>query len=72
HAHLADDANRISVSLDHSIWFHRPVDASGWLLSEMTPIASGHGRGLAIGSVRTRDGHLVATIAQEALLRERS
>lgn len=72
HAHLADDASRISVSLDHSVWFHRPVDASGWLLSEMTPIASGHGRGLAIGSVRTRDGHLVATIAQEALLRRRS
>ncbi len=71
HVHLADDARRISVSLDHSIWFHRPVDASGWLLSEMTPIASGHGRGLAIGSVRTADGRLVATIAQEALLRER-
>ena len=71
HAHLADDAKRISVSLDHSVWFHRPVDASGWLLSEMTPIASGHGRGLAIGSVRTEDGRLVATIAQEALLRQR-
>lgn len=72
HAHLADDSRRISVSLDHSIWFHRPVDAGGWLLSEMTPIASGHGRGLAIGSVRTADGRLVATIAQEALLRERA
>lgn len=72
HVHLADDASRISVSLDHSVWFHRPVDASGWLLSEMTPIASGHGRGLAIGSVRTADGGLVATIAQEALLRERT
>ncbi len=71
HAHLADDASRISVSLDHSVWFHRPVDASGWLLSEMTPIASGHGRGLAIGSIRTEDGVLVATIAQEALLRQR-
>ena len=72
HTHLADDASRISVSLDHSVWFHRPVDASGWLLSEMTPIASGHGRGLAIGSVRTEDGRLVATIAQEALLRSRA
>jgi acyl-CoA thioesterase-2 len=72
HAHLADDARRISVSLDHSVWFHRPVDASGWLLSEMTPVASGHGRGLAIGSVRTEDRRLVATIAQEVLLRERT
>ena len=72
HAHLSDDARRQSVSLDHSVWFHRPVDASGWLLSELTPVASGHGRGLAIGSIRTRDGQLVATVAQEALLRSRS
>ncbi|MFP5320509.1 MAG: acyl-CoA thioesterase [Acidimicrobiia bacterium] len=71
HAHLADDARRISVSLDHSIWFHRPVDASGWLLSEWTPIASGRGRGLAVGSIRSANGHLAATVAQQALLRER-
>lgn len=71
HAHLADDARRISVSLDHSVWFHRPVDASGWLLSELAPVATGHGRGLALGSLRTAAGHLVATVAQEVLLRER-
>jgi len=72
HAHLADDASRRSVSLDHSVWFHRPVDASGWLLSELTPMASGRGRGLAVGTIRTEDGHLVATVAQEVMLRERS
>ncbi len=71
HAHLADDARRLSVSLDHSIWFHRDVDASDWLLSELAPVATGGGRGLAIGHVRTADGALVATVAQEALLRER-
>lgn len=71
HAHLADDARRRSVSLDHSIWFHRPVDASGWLLSEWTPMASGGGRGLAVGTIRTADGHLVATMAQEVMMRER-
>ena len=37
HAGLADDARRMSVSLDHSVWFHRPVDVNQWLLSELRP-----------------------------------
>ncbi len=71
HAHLADDARRMSVSLDHSVWFHRPVDANQWVLSELVPVATGRGRGLALGTLRTLDGALVATVAQEVLLRER-
>jgi acyl-CoA thioesterase-2 len=71
HAHLADDARRMSVSLDHSVWFHRPVDVNQWLLSELVPMATGRGRGLAIGTLRTADGTLVATLAQEVLLRQR-
>jgi acyl-CoA thioesterase-2 len=71
HARLADDARRQSVSLDHSVWFHRPVDTNGWLLSELVPVATARGRGLAIGTLRTVDGDLVATVAQEVLLRER-
>lgn len=71
HAHLADDARRMSVSLDHSVWFHRPVDVNQWLLSELVPMATGRGRGLALGTLRTADGTLVATVAQEVLLRER-
>jgi acyl-CoA thioesterase II len=71
HAHLADDAARQSVSLDHSVWFHRPVDVNDWLLSELHPVATGRGRGLALGSIRTLDGTLVATLAQEVLLRTR-
>ena len=69
HAHLADDARRQSVSLDHSIWFHRPVRVDGWLLSELAPVATGQGRGLALGSIRSPDGALLATVAQEVLLR---
>ena len=69
-AHLADDARRQSVSLDHSIWFHRPARVDGWVLSELAPAATGQGRGLALGSIRSRDGALLATIAQEVLLRE--
>lgn len=71
HAHLADDARRMSVSLDHSVWFHRPIDVNQWLLSELVPMATGRGRGLSIGTLRTIDGTLVATLAQEVLLRER-
>jgi len=71
HADLASDARRMSVSLDHSVWFHRPVDVNGWLLSELVPVATGRGRGLSLGTVRSADGRLVATVAQEVLLRTR-
>ena len=71
HAHLADDSRRQSVSLDHSVWFHRPVRADQWLLSELVPISTGRGRGLAIGTLRTQDGTLAVSYAQEVLLRER-
>jgi acyl-CoA thioesterase-2 len=70
HAHLDDDANRQSVSLDHSVWFHAPARADGWLLSSMRPAATGRGRGLAMGSIH-QDGRLVATVAQGVLLRTR-
>jgi acyl-CoA thioesterase-2 len=72
HAALDDDRRRMSVSLDHSVWFHRPVDVDQWLLSELVPVATGRGRGLSIGTIRTMDATLVATVAQEVLLRERS
>jgi acyl-CoA thioesterase-2 len=71
HAHLSDDARRMSVSLDHTVWFHRPIDVNQWLLSELVPVATGRGRGLSLGTLRTVDGTLVATVAQEVLLRER-
>jgi acyl-CoA thioesterase-2 len=70
HAHLADDARRMSVSLDHSVWFHRPIDVNQWLLSELVPVATGRGRGFSLGTLRTEDDTLVATVAQEVLLRQ--
>ena len=58
-----------SASLDHTIWFHRPFRADEWwLYDQLSPSASG-GRGLAFGRVFTRDGRLVATVAQEGLVR---
>jgi acyl-CoA thioesterase-2 len=72
HANLEADASRMSASLDHSVWFHRPVDVNEWLLSQLMPVATGRGRGLSVGTLRTLDGALVATVAQEVLLRSRA
>jgi len=57
------------ASLDHSIWFHRPVNMDDWLLFSVDPVINFGARGLARGTFHTRDGVLVASIAQEALLR---
>jgi acyl-CoA thioesterase-2 len=64
-----DTERRISVSLDHAVWFHRPARVEDWLLYELVPASTSGGRGLALGTVRTADGALVATVAQEAMLR---
>ncbi len=59
------------ASLDHTIWFHRPFRMDEWLLFSMdSPNASG-GRGLCFAHVYNRDGVLVATTAQEGLIRLR-
>jgi acyl-CoA thioesterase-2 len=59
------------ASLDHALWFHRPFRADEWLLySEDSPSASG-GRGFSRGSLFRRDGVLIASVAQEGLIRRR-
>ena len=61
-----------AASLDHSIWFHRPFRADAWMLyDQVSPSASG-ARGLAFGRVFTEEGVLVASVAQEGLIRPRS
>ncbi len=58
-----------AASLDHSIWFHRPFRADEWwLYDQVSPSASG-GRGLSVARVFSRDGRLVASVAQEGLIR---
>ncbi len=57
------------ASLDHAMWFHRPFRIDDWLLYQMeSPNASG-GKGFALGKVFTRDGRLVASTAQEGVVR---
>ena len=58
-----------AASLDHAMWFHRPGRADDWTLyTQASPSASG-GRGLAAGRMFNTDGILLATVAQEGMLR---
>ncbi len=60
------------ASLDHAMWFHRDFRLDDWLLYRLdSPSASG-ARGLARGSIYTRDGRLVASTAQEGMVRARN
>jgi acyl-CoA thioesterase II len=57
------------ASLDHALWFHRPFRADDWLLyAQDSPTASG-ARGFNRGAIFTREGALVASVAQEGLIR---
>lgn len=57
------------ASLDHAMWWHRDVDMNGWLLYVQSSPAAQGGRGLGLASVYGEDGRLVATIAQEGMVR---
>jgi acyl-CoA thioesterase-2 len=58
-----------SASLDHAMWFHRQAKVDDWMLYvQESPSAQG-GRGLAMGKIFSRDGQLLATVAQEGMVR---
>jgi len=59
----------ISASIDHSLWFHGDVDCGDWLLYAMDSPFAGGGRGFARGHFHDRTGRLVASVAQEGLIR---
>jgi acyl-CoA thioesterase-2 len=60
------------ASIDHAIWFHRDLQLDDWLLYAIeSPSASG-ARGFSRGAIYARDGALVASVAQEGLIRENS
>ena len=60
------------ASLDHAVWFHEPFRADRWWLYDQWSPSAQSARGLAIGRVFTEDGTLVATVAQEGLIRPRN
>lgn len=61
----------MGASLDHAVWFHHDTRADDWLLLDFSCQFVGGARGLSFGHVFERSGRHVATIVQEALLRER-
>ena len=57
------------ASIDHAVWFHRPLRADDWLLYAMDSPTSQSARGLSRGEIFDRQGRLVASVAQENLMR---
>jgi acyl-CoA thioesterase II len=71
HGKLMFDKDIQLASLDHALWFHRPFRADEWLLYVQDSPSSHGARGFCRGSIFTRDGVLVASVAQEGLTRSR-
>ncbi|MFD2551100.1 acyl-CoA thioesterase [Bizionia sediminis] len=69
HASEAHWGNLQTASLDHSMWFFRDFDLNDWLLFSIESPSSGNARGFARGHIYTRQGVLVASVAQEGLMR---
>jgi acyl-CoA thioesterase II len=61
----------MAASLDHALWLHRPFRADDWLLYAQDSPNMGGARGFSRGLIFARDGTLVASVAQEGLVRER-
>jgi acyl-CoA thioesterase II len=70
-AALPGSAERTATSIDHAVWFHRPVRLDDWLLMNLVPHSTANGRGLYSGTVHDRAGVLAATLSQEVLYRLR-
>ena len=71
HGRTVFEKTVMAASLDHALWLHRPFRADDWLLyAQDSPNLAG-ARGYSRGLIFARDGGLVASVAQEGLLRER-
>ena len=71
HGRFVFDPTLMLASLDHAIWFHRPFRIDDWLLYSQDSPSSAGARAFCRGTLFTRSGELVASTAQEGLLRER-
>jgi acyl-CoA thioesterase-2 len=64
------DSGRVkAASLDHAMWFHRPVRADEWLLYVQESPTAGGARGFSRAQIFARDGRLVVSVAQEGMVR---
>jgi acyl-CoA thioesterase-2 len=71
HGRILFDPSLMLASLDHALWFHRPFRADEWLLYAQDSPSTEDARGLCRGNIFTRDGVLVASVAQEGLIRQK-
>lgn len=71
HSLVGDWDRFMTASLDHALWFHRPLRVDDWLFFDLTSRGLTDARGLSIANIFDSTGVLVATAAQEALGRER-
>ncbi|MPZ96118.1 MAG: acyl-CoA thioesterase II [Propionibacteriales bacterium] len=69
HGVLVSSRSVQTASLDHAMWFHRPFRADEWLLYDQGSPSAAGARGLALGRLFSADGRLVASVAQEGLIR---
>ena len=72
--HALDETAQLnlqSVTINHSMWFHRPTRADQWMLSQASSPWADSGRGLSSGTIFDRDGNVVATISQEVAMGSR-
>jgi acyl-CoA thioesterase-2 len=72
HGRILFDPRLMLASLDHAVWFHRPFRADEWLLYAQDSPSAQAARGFCRGSIFSRDGRLVASVAQEGLIREKA
>jgi acyl-CoA thioesterase-2 len=72
HASNAHWGNVQTASLDHSMWYFRDFDFKDWMLFSIESPSSSSARGFARGNIFTRDGKLIASVAQEGLMRPRN
>lgn len=69
---LSVDPSRLQLaSIDHAMWFHRPVRVDDWLLYVLESPSANGSRGFAQGNIFNRAGHLVASVAQEGVVRKK-
>jgi acyl-CoA thioesterase-2 len=71
HGHSVFEKEIMAASLDHALWMHRSFRADEWLLYAQESPGAGGGRGFARGLIFTQSGRLVASVAQEGVIRLR-
>ncbi|MGM0931207.1 MAG: acyl-CoA thioesterase [Actinomycetota bacterium] len=69
HGHYWAEPGLVTASLDHSMWFHRDGRVDDWVLYAQEAVSGQRNRGLATGRFFDRDGRLLATVAQEGMIR---